>query len=108
MENNGTDFAFLKNETAQKAYTSATYGALPQRGLNESVIERISTANRDPSWLRDLRYAAFDAFNEFSEPSPWAPDLLSELDLDDPFTTIPWKHPQRMTGETCPIRFAKH
>ncbi|MGZ0707644.1 Fe-S cluster assembly protein SufB [Coraliomargarita sp. W4R53] len=80
---NGTDFAFLNNETAQKTYTSANYEAQQERGLNESVIERISIANRDPYWLRDLRYAAFDAFQGFSEPLQWAPDILSELDLDD-------------------------
>jgi len=83
MDKNITDFAFLKNEATQKAYTCAEYGVLPQRGLNESVIEQISTANRDPSWLRDLRYAAFDVFNELNEPLRWAPEQLSELDLDD-------------------------
>jgi Fe-S cluster assembly protein SufB len=83
MVNSGIDFALLKNEAAQKAYTPANYRTQQKQGLNESVIEQVSKDNRDPFWLRDLRYAAFDAYSALSEPVQWAPELLSELNLDD-------------------------
>jgi Fe-S cluster assembly protein SufB len=82
MVNNGINLALLQNQTAQKAYTKVNYGHRASKGLTKSVIQRISAENNDPTWLRELRYAAFDAFNKLREPISWAPELLSELDLD--------------------------
>lgn len=110
-----TDLSFLKSEEADYFYKSADYAEPSGRGLSESVIERISRANRDPAWLRDLRYAAFVAFQQLPPPGDWAPALLRQLDFDaltyysplNESTTGDWSQvsdPVRDTFETLGLR----
>jgi Fe-S cluster assembly protein SufB len=106
MKDNETDFAFLKNEKAQHAYTAANYKQQQQQGLNEAVIEQISRDNRDPAWLRDQRYAAFEAFKQFDEAPQWAPEQLAQLDLENLIYYNPLKDPSTDEWEdlSAPVR----
>jgi Fe-S cluster assembly protein SufB len=82
MKDNHSNFAFLQHEAAQNAYVAANYKMRQQAGLTEATIEQISSDNRDPAWLRELRYAAFETFQQFDETPQWAPEPLAQLDLD--------------------------
>ncbi len=50
------------------------------QGINETVVRQISSSNKEPSWMFELRLKALEIFN--SKPLPnWWPDL-SKLDLE--------------------------
>ena len=51
------------------------------RGLSRAIVEKISQRKNDPEWMRELRLAALDVYNEMPMPK-FGPDL-SELDLDN-------------------------
>lgn len=52
-----------------------------QKWLSQEVILKISKANNDPEWMRELRFHAWEVFKKTSMPF-WWPDL-SGLNLDE-------------------------
>lgn len=51
------------------------------KGLNESVIRRISKIKNEPKWMLDIRLNAYEIFNNKKMPT-WGPSL-SEIDFQD-------------------------
>ncbi len=49
-----------------------------RKGLDESVVRRISEEKNDPEWVRELRLKSLEIFNKMKEPD-WGPDIR---DLD--------------------------
>ncbi len=49
-------------------------------GLSRELVEDLSRRKKEPSWMREIRLKAFDAFLEKPVPS-WGPDL-SKVDFD--------------------------
>lgn len=84
------DFTFLQREETDHFYTPARYVEDPGAGLDARTVERISRAGNEPPWLRDLRLAALEAFENLAMPGEWAPAELGELDLDalNPFQQL--------------------
>lgn len=77
------DFSFLSDHAGEHFYEpSCDIQTIASRGLDAGVVERISTANRDPEWLRQLRLDGLGGFNRLGMPSHWAPEELAELDFD--------------------------
>ncbi|MBN1618946.1 Fe-S cluster assembly protein SufB [Candidatus Dojkabacteria bacterium] len=52
-----------------------------QKGISEELIDKISSDNNEPEWMRRYRHAAYNAFRVFKVPS-WAPLHKSEYSLD--------------------------
>lgn len=55
-------------------------------GLSKEIVDEISAAKGEPSWMRDLRRSAVDKFYELENPV-WGPDI-SEVDLENIVTYI--------------------
>lgn len=53
----------------------------PRKGLDEAVINAISTHKNEPDWMRNFRLQALEVFRQKSMPN-WGADL-SSLDFDD-------------------------
>lgn len=52
-----------------------------QKGINTSVVTKISEMKNEPSWMLDYRLAAFKVFEQKGTPT-WGGDL-SKIDYDD-------------------------
>ena len=72
-----------------KGITQADYGFKDpedyvfksKKGLNQTVVEQISSWKNEPKWMLDFRKKSLEYF--FARPYPkWGPDL-SELDLSN-------------------------
>lgn len=50
-----------------------------RKGLDESVVLRISEEKNDPHWVRELRLKSLEIFNKTKEPD-WGPDI-HDLDV---------------------------
>ena len=60
-----------------------------RKGLDESIIERISKEKNDPAWMKEWRLKCLKIFNETNEPD-WGPDI-HDLDIQaqtQPFLVI--------------------
>ena len=57
-----------------------SYSTKSIQGINEEVVRQISTSNKEPKWMLELRLKALDIYNSKAMPS-FGPDL-SNLDLD--------------------------
>lgn len=67
-----------EHETPTKS--APKYQSLP--GINEIVVEKISSSKSEPSWMRDIRFAALKEFQAKPMPAwPGQPDL-AKLDLN--------------------------
>lgn len=77
-----TNLSFLHEKDKDYFYKAVDYPGSDLTGLSESIIERISRANKDPRWLRDLRYEAYRSWKGMDMPGEWAPDHLHDLDFD--------------------------
>ena len=75
------DFSFLRREEADYFYQPARYRDTLKRGVDTAVVDCISRAEGDPPWLRELRFAALEAFERLDMPGKWAPEELGGLDL---------------------------
>lgn len=51
------------------------------RGLSREIVEKISKRKNDPDWMRELRFAALDAYEKIKMPK-FGPDL-GGLDIDN-------------------------
>lgn len=51
------------------------------KGLSREVVEFISNAKKEPSWMREFRLNSYDAFLKLKNPK-WGPDL-SGIDFND-------------------------
>ncbi len=59
----------------------APYAEGVQRGVNESLVRRISADKKEPEWMLEHRLKSLAVFREKAMPT-WGADL-SKLDLDD-------------------------
>ena len=57
-----------------------SYSTKSIQGINEELVRQISTSNKEPEWMLELRLKALDIYNSKAMPS-FGPDL-SNLDLD--------------------------
>lgn len=51
------------------------------KGLSREVVEFISNAKKEPTWMKEFRLKSYDAFLNLKNPS-WGPDL-SGIDFND-------------------------
>ena len=57
-----------------------------RKGLDESIIERISKEKNDPAWMKEWRLKCLKIFNETNEPD-WGPDI-HDLDIQKIVTYV--------------------
>ncbi|MAG18292.1 MAG: Fe-S cluster assembly protein SufB [Candidatus Diapherotrites archaeon] len=62
-------------------YDTKKYDVKFDKGLNESVVRKISGIKKEPKWMLDIRLKALKAFNEMPMPK-WGADL-SEIDFNN-------------------------
>lgn len=100
------NFSFLAREAEDYFYKPAQYLGKVEEGLNEAVIEKISRSQNDPSWLRDLRHTAFEAYQRLEMPGEWAPKGLSELDFEhlNYFRTLAEPESKNWDTLSAPVR----
>ena len=101
-----TDLSFLHEKDKDYFYKEVDYSGSDITGLSEAVIERISRENNDPRWLRDLRYAAYEAWQKMDMPGEWTPEELNRLDFNNLsyFTSITDQENEEWGGLTAPVR----
>lgn len=71
-----------------------------RKGLDASIVERISEEKKDPAWMKALRLRALDVFNSLQEPN-WGPDIRS-LDIQKIVTYIKPKTEMAAKWEDVP------
>ena len=66
----------LVSESYEHGYSFSTndYAQITQPGLNETVVETISSAKNEPDWMRQKRLQGYSLFRQKSLP-PWGADL---------------------------------
>jgi Fe-S cluster assembly protein SufB len=57
-----------------------------RKGLDESVVLRISEEKQDPAWMREFRLKSLALFNQINEPD-WGPDIR-DLDIQKIVTYV--------------------
>lgn len=57
-----------------------------RKGLDESIVLKISEEKKDPEWMRDFRLKCLRIFNETNEPD-WGPDI-HDLDIQKIVTYV--------------------
>jgi len=83
MSETEEDFTFLTESAKEHFYIPARReAAAPFVGLNADIVKRISDANGDPDWLRELRLESLEVFQRLPMPEGWAPEELAQLDFD--------------------------
>ena len=71
-----------------------------RKGLDESIVRRISEEKQDPDWMRDFRLKSLALFNEINEPD-WGPDI-HDLDIQKIVTYVKAKTSMAAKWEDVP------
>jgi Fe-S cluster assembly protein SufB len=61
-------FGDISRETLDRS-DRVDYADMAIPGIHESVIRQISLANKEPSWMLDLRLRSFEIFKKFAKPT---------------------------------------
>ncbi len=71
-----------------------------RKGLDKSIVERISEEKHDPDWMKDFRLKCLDIYNETNEPD-WGPDI-HDLDIQKIVTYVKPKTEMAAKWEDVP------
>ncbi|MBQ5491368.1 MAG: Fe-S cluster assembly protein SufB [Treponema sp.] len=71
-----------------------------RKGLDESIVRRISEEKHDPEWMKEFRLKCLDIYNRTNEPD-WGPDI-HDLDIQKIVTYVKPKTEMAAKWEDVP------
>lgn len=76
------------------------YSFKSRKGLDEKIVDNISSLKREPSWMREFRLKSYSIFNKKSLPS-FGPDLTN-INFDDLYYFIKPTEKQAQSWDDLP------